>query len=59
METGETKVLCKLTGKILLEREKNEDLQRTCRVENISEWTLEKKKRREECHGTAGVITLL
>lgn len=43
LETGEMKVLRKIVGKTLLDRERNENIRRSCQVDNINEWVVNRK----------------
>lgn len=44
LETTEMRVLRRMTGKTLLDRERSESIRRTCNVESVNEWTLNRKK---------------
>ena len=43
LETCEMKVLRKIAGKTLLDRERSDNIKRTSKVENINEWILGRK----------------
>ncbi|XP_056629880.1 uncharacterized protein LOC130440644 [Diorhabda sublineata] len=43
LEISEMKVLRKITGKTLLDRERIDDIRQKCRVENINDWILSRK----------------
>ncbi|XP_045473979.1 uncharacterized protein LOC123680232 [Harmonia axyridis] len=44
LETTEMRVLRRIAGKTLFDREKSENIRRTCGVENINEWVLGRKR---------------
>ncbi|XP_057652719.1 uncharacterized protein LOC130891773 [Diorhabda carinulata] len=48
LKTSEMKVLRKITGKTLLDRERSDDIRQKCRVENINEWVLSRKREWDE-----------
>lgn len=43
LEVGEMKILRKIAGKTLLDRERSDNIRRTCRVDNITDWVLGRK----------------
>ena len=44
LETTEMRVLRRIAGKTLLDRERNESIRRACKVENVNEWILSRKE---------------
>ena len=44
LETTEMRVLRRIAGKTLLDRERNESIRRACKVENVNEWVLSRKE---------------
>ncbi|XP_030750469.1 uncharacterized protein LOC115878197 [Sitophilus oryzae] len=44
LETGEIKIFHKTPGRMLLDRERSENIRQTCMVENINEWVLNRKR---------------
>lgn len=43
LEVGEMKILRKIAGKTLFDRERSDNVRRTCGVDNISDWVLARK----------------
>lgn len=44
LETTEMRVLRRIAGKTLLDRERSEDIRKTCIVENVNHWVLGRKR---------------
>ncbi|XP_030765794.1 uncharacterized protein LOC115889857 [Sitophilus oryzae] len=44
LETGEMKILRKITSKTLLDRERSNNIRKTCKVDNINEWVLSRSR---------------
>ncbi|XP_048522293.1 uncharacterized protein LOC125504409 [Dendroctonus ponderosae] len=44
VETAEMKIICRITGETLLDRERSEDVRTACNVNNINEWVANRKK---------------
>jgi len=44
LEITEMRVLRRIAGKTLLDRERNESIRRACKVENVNEWVLSRKE---------------
>lgn len=45
LETAEMKVLRKIMDKTLLDYVRNENIRKECKVDNINNWIIEKKRR--------------
>lgn len=48
LETTEMKILRRISGKTLLDRERSENIRGQCNVDNINEWVLQRKKQWNE-----------
>ncbi|XP_060522502.1 uncharacterized protein LOC132699671 [Cylas formicarius] len=44
LETTEMKILRRISGKTLLDRERNENIRQSCGVDNMNEWVLQRKR---------------
>ncbi|XP_030767906.1 uncharacterized protein LOC115891558 [Sitophilus oryzae] len=44
LETGEMKIIHKITGKTLLDRERRDNIRQTCKVDSINEWVLSRRR---------------
>ncbi|XP_030760558.1 uncharacterized protein LOC115885711 [Sitophilus oryzae] len=44
LETGEMKILRKIAGKTLLDRERSDNIKQTCKVGSINEWVLSRRR---------------
>ncbi|XP_056629875.1 uncharacterized protein LOC130440639 [Diorhabda sublineata] len=45
MGTAEIKVLHRIAGKTLLDRERSENIRRLCKIDHVNEWVLSRKER--------------